>query len=109
MMQDRYAGDIVDFGKFGLLKSLISAGFYLGVNWYKAEPLKNEKDQNTRAFFHKDGKHKIKAAYFPCDEPLAKALLDISEHMHHFCTPIGTLNLALFHMLRPAAVSISKC
>ena len=44
-MQDRYAGDIGDFGKFGLLKALLSEGFSLGVNWYKAEP-----PESTTAF-----------------------------------------------------------
>lgn len=39
-MQDRYAGDIGDFGKFGLLKALLAEGFSLGVNWYKAKPRK---------------------------------------------------------------------
>ncbi len=33
-MQDRYAGDIGDFGKFGLLRYLKATGYSLGVNWY---------------------------------------------------------------------------
>ncbi len=33
-MQNRYAGDIGDYGKFGLLRSLGSTGFRIGVNWY---------------------------------------------------------------------------
>lgn len=33
-MQDRYAGDIGDFGKLGLLRALESAGLSVGVNWY---------------------------------------------------------------------------
>ena len=37
-MQDRYAGDIGDYGKFGLLKALQAEGFRLGINWYMATP-----------------------------------------------------------------------
>ena len=33
-MQNRYAGDIGDFGKLGLLRTLYAAGFSVGVNWY---------------------------------------------------------------------------
>ena len=35
-MQDRYAGDVGDFGKFKLLQELQREGFTLGVNWYRA-------------------------------------------------------------------------
>lgn len=34
-MQDRYTGDIGDFGKLGLLRQLASAGLSVGVNWYR--------------------------------------------------------------------------
>ena len=34
-MQDRYTGDIGDFGKLGLLRQLASAGLSIGVNWYR--------------------------------------------------------------------------
>lgn len=33
-MQDRYTGDIGDFGKLGLLRQLVSTGLSIGVNWY---------------------------------------------------------------------------
>lgn len=33
-MQNRYTGDIGDFGKLGLLRTLQDAGLSLGVNWY---------------------------------------------------------------------------
>jgi hypothetical protein len=33
-MQDRYAGDIGDYGKFALLRALASEGLSVGVNWY---------------------------------------------------------------------------
>ena len=78
-MQDRYAGDIGDFGKFGLLKALLAEGVSLGVNWYKADPPESERDRDTGTFLHEDGKHKINPKYFVCDEPLAGALREISE------------------------------
>lgn len=34
-MQDRYTGDIGDFGKLGLLRQLPPAGLSIGVNWYR--------------------------------------------------------------------------
>lgn len=34
-MQDRYAGDVGDYGKIGLLKCLQAHGFTIGVNWYR--------------------------------------------------------------------------
>lgn len=32
-MQDRYTGDIGDFGKLGLLRILESQGLTIGINW----------------------------------------------------------------------------
>lgn len=48
-MQDRYAGDVGDFQKFGLLRALVvgSPALVLGVNWY----LVPDEDHNA------DGKH----------------------------------------------------
>ena len=78
-MQDRYAGDIGDFGKFGLLKALLAEGLSLGINWYKAEPPESERNKDTGTFLHNDGRHKINPKYFVCDEPLASVLREISE------------------------------
>jgi|LFRM01.2.fsa_nt_gb hypothetical protein len=33
-MQSRLVGDIGDFGKYGMLRCLLSAGCRLGINWY---------------------------------------------------------------------------
>ena len=33
-MQNRYTGDIGDFGTLGLLRQLSRAGLSIGVNWY---------------------------------------------------------------------------
>ena len=46
-MQDRYAGDIGDFGKIGLLKALQTQGLSVGVNWYRVEPMDTEKKESS--------------------------------------------------------------
>ena len=33
-MQDRYVGDVGDFGKIGMLRQIANAGLRVGVNWY---------------------------------------------------------------------------
>ncbi len=63
-MQDRYAGDVGDFGKFGLLRALCGTDFRLGVLWYR-----NDRDPPGE-----DGRHigyldKIEE-YGNCDAPL---------------------------------------
>ena len=77
-MQDRYAGDIGDFGKFGLLSALEITGFRIGINWYKVLPPSSEYKKDG-SFKSADGRHRIKEKYYPCDEVLAKKLFAISE------------------------------
>ena len=65
-MQDRYAGDIGDYGKLGLLRSLSRTGLRIGVNWYltpdvnwyRTEPLKTEKKADG-TYKQDDGKYLI--------------------------------------------------
>lgn len=62
-MQNRYAGDIGDYGKLGLLRALRSAELSIGVNWYLT-PNETHND---------DGKHTKylkKGLYCDCDEIL---------------------------------------
>lgn len=82
-MQDRYAGDIGDFAKFGLLKALLAEGFSLGVNWYHADPPENERDKGTGDFLHKDGGHPIDLKYFVCDEPLGQCVAEDWRKVMH--------------------------
>ena len=42
-MQDRYAGDVGDYGKIALLRFLQAQGFSIGVNWYRVVELESEK------------------------------------------------------------------
>lgn len=69
-MQNRYAGDIGDFGKFLLLKLLKSKNIKLGINWY----LVLKEEQN------KDGKkteYLKNSKYTQADEALASQLSKI--------------------------------
>lgn len=75
-MQDRYAGDIGDFGKIALLKALQEQGLSIGVNWYKVQDLEAEKRTNG-SFKQKDGKYQIPESLFQCDPVLADTLLQI--------------------------------
>jgi len=76
-MQDRYAGDIGDFGKLGFLRELRAAGFSIGINWYKTE-IKTEK--NT------DGRYTAYSQYRECDPELYDALMGIVEHGRSIAT-----------------------
>ena len=38
-VQDRYAGDIGDYGKIGLLRALQAQGLSVGINWYRVNTL----------------------------------------------------------------------
>lgn len=69
-MQNRYAGDVGDFGKLGLLRFLENQGLKIGVNWY----LTDDESHND------DGKfvqYTTKKEYAECDDELLYALSDI--------------------------------
>lgn len=71
-MQDRYVGDIGDFGKLGMLRAISKTGLSVGVNWY----LTPDEDHNG------DGRHVgylQNEKYRACDEPLWQALKRIVE------------------------------
>lgn len=68
-MQNRYAGDIGDYGKLGLLRAL-SAQLTIGVNWY----LVPDESHNG------DGRHidyLTKNSFRECDPPLFEALAQV--------------------------------
>lgn len=73
-MQDRYAGDVGDFGKIGMLRRIAESGLRIGVNWYFT--YKPEEHINA------DGKH---IRYFNdvvfkgCDDELLKSLYTITN------------------------------
>lgn len=63
-MQDRYAGDIGDFGKLGFLKFIEKEKLKVGVDWYLTEPVTKVESSN------KDGKHRVAEKYKVCDAVL---------------------------------------
>ena len=85
-MQDRYAGDVGDFGKFGLLRHLCGvtaqdkhARFKKpGVIWYKTNPGNGEQDKpdgNITTYLQTEvNKPRL---YMECDEVVFKALKDV--------------------------------
>lgn len=78
-MQDRYAGDIGDFGKFALLKELENQGLSVGVNWYKTDPLESER-KSDGSFKQDDGKHiDIPEKMRVCDTKLAEKLAIVAH------------------------------
>jgi hypothetical protein len=68
-MQDRYVGDIGDFGKYALLKALAGNELRLGVHWY----LNAAEEANT------DGKFTDYHHLRQCDTSLFDALQDLVQ------------------------------
>lgn len=73
-MQDRYVGDVGDFGKIGMLRQMAESGLRVGVNWYLT--YKPEEHING------DGKHigyLNDSSFKACDDELLKALNTITK------------------------------
>ena len=80
-MQDRYAGDIGDYGKIGLLKALQAQGLSIGVNWYLVEPMDTERKADG-TYKQEDGKYLIPEKLQVCDTLLAEKLTKIAKSDH---------------------------
>ena len=78
-MQDRYAGDIGDYGKIALLRELRDQGLPIAVNWYYVDSLKTEKKADG-TFKQLDGKHLIPEKFMDCDKELADRLTCIAKN-----------------------------
>lgn len=76
-MQDRYAGDIGDFGKIALLNELQKQGLSIGVNWYRTESLPFEIKSNG-SYKQNDGRYCISPDLRECDPELADKLTRIA-------------------------------
>ena len=69
-MQDRYTGDIGDYGKLGLLRCLAASGLCIGVNWYRTLDEGHNADGRFIQYLQD-------AAYEVCDPLLFRALARI--------------------------------
>lgn len=69
-MQNRYAGDIGDFGKLGLLRGLDKTGLAIGVNWYLVPDESHNNDGRHVGYLQKD-------SFRICDETLWRTLGEI--------------------------------
>src|ERR1017187_2805929 len=84
-MQDRYAGDVGDFGKFGLLRHLCGETaqekqptLKPGVIWYKTTPGKKEGESPHGEFTnYLQTAIKKPRLYMECDEAVFRALADV--------------------------------
>lgn len=84
-MQNRYAGDVGDFGKIGLLRQIEKSELIIGVNWYLAP------DENHNA----DGKHIgyiTDSRYNRCDDLLRNSLKEIVNSKRSV-SALETMNL----------------
>ena len=71
-MQNRYTGDIGDFGKLGLLRQLSRTGLSLGVNWYLTPDETRNGDGRYIGYLKND-------AFRTCDEQLWSVLGQIVD------------------------------
>ncbi len=74
-MQNRYTGDIGDYGKLGLLRALQASGFSVGVNWYLV-PDETGNGDGRYVQYLKSGRFRL------CDESLwleLKQLVDSEQ------------------------------
>jgi hypothetical protein len=84
-MQDRYVGDVGDFGKYGLLRSL-AAGLPLGVVWYLTPDESHNADGNNVAYLNPTSLNL--AEYGDCDLDLYTTLRGIVHGGERFVTSV---------------------
>lgn len=85
-MQDRYAGDVGDFGKLGMLRCIENSGLSVGINWY----LVGDESHNN------DGKHigyLKNVKYRGCDDELLVSLSGMLEQKSRSVLEIEMLSL----------------
>jgi len=85
-MQDRYAGDVGDFGKIGMLRCIEKLGIKVGVNWY----LVGDESHNN------DGKHigyQKDKKFLGCDDDLLCGLSNMIEKGKRSVAELEKLNL----------------
>lgn len=91
-MQDRYAGDIGDYGKIALLRFLHAQGFSIGVNWYRVAEMDSEKNADG-SYKQNDGKYLISEKLRECDPTLADHLMRIAHSKRRSISSIQKADL----------------
>ena len=92
-MQNRYAGDIGDYGKLGLLRSLSRTGLSIGVNWYLTPDEHHNGDGRFTAYLLDD-------SYRSLDEELFFSLQKIVSTDNRSVSALeqaGLLEAAFYH------------
>ena len=91
-MQNRYTGDIGDFSKLGLLRTMRSAGLTIGLNWYLTPDETHNSDGRHVAYL---GQEKFLA----CDESLwlgLRAIVEADQREVRFMENDGILQATFF-------------
>lgn len=92
-MQDRYTGDIGDYGKLGLLRRLAAAGLLVGVNWYRTPDENHNEDGRFTHYAHD-------SSYRDCDPQLWASLaqiLDANQRRVEYLEVPEILDAVFFH------------
>jgi hypothetical protein len=104
-MQDEYAGDIGDFGKFALLRTL-ARGERLGVCWYRVPDEKKGNDGSHRAYLDRPERYRA------LDQTVFDALKSLRDNLAlrsiHNLEQLGLLPRAVFHGIRVPQESGSR-
>ena len=90
-MQDRYAGDIGDFGKYGMLRSLLSEEEKLGVVWYLTNNESHNNDGKFISYLEPTELNKIK--FRNCDIELYDILGKMIREGERSVASIQELNI----------------
>lgn len=82
-MQDRYTGDIGDYGKLGLLRCLAAVGLRVGVNWYRTPDEDHNEDGRFTQYAHD-------SSYRDCDPQLWASLAQILDTKQRWVESLET-------------------
>ena len=80
-MQNRYTGDIGDFGKLGLLRQLHSGGLSIGINWYLVPDERHNGDGRLINYLKNSN-------FAACDEDLWYSLRGIIENNQRYVSAL---------------------
>ena len=85
-MQDRYTGDIGDYGKPAMLRCLKAAGLRVGVNWYRTPDEDHNEDGRFTQYAHD-------SSYRDCDPQLWASLAQILDANQRRVESLETPNI----------------